>query len=311
MQSVDISLSLPPAMPGYRAGRARRAGILLTVMLSCLLAAGCISTRFIYNQLDWLIVWYLNDFFSLDAAQEDELRGIVSRNLDWVRTEQLPEYARLLRVIEAEIDDRSLSVDDIDQQFKEMIGLWDAFLRKVTPDAAIFLSALSDAQVADFLTNVEDNNQELWEDYAGESPEKRLERRQKTAIKGFQRFTGRLDARQRELVSGHVARMSDNSVEWLQGRRAWQISFQSLVQERPPPDELQERLLALMLDPNAVDRPEYRRKVEVNQRIVFQMTVDLMQTLNERQRERLSSELLGYATDFDKLAAQKPASETD
>jgi uncharacterized membrane protein YkvA (DUF1232 family) len=281
----------------------------VVLLLGLVVLAGCLSTRFIYNQIDWLTVWYLSDVFDLRGEQKDELRLIVARNLDWVRTEQLPEYARLLREVDAGAQDGSLSVAQLESHFGEMIAMWDRFLRRVIPDMAYFLGLLDDEQVASFVANSAEKNEELWEEYAGDSAEERLERREKSAIKNLQRFTGRLTDPQRALIRGHLARMYDNSAEWMAGRREWQKNFQALVLERPPQSEFEARLRGMMLDPNAVDSEDYRRQVDANRVILFEMFIDLVASLDAKQRQRLSERLLGFAEDFERLAADPKLNE--
>lgn len=289
-----------PARPGWLRGWA------VALCLAGLLG-GCISTKFIYNQLDWLIVWYLDDFFTLNDEQEAELRRMVTRNLDWVRRAQLPAYAALLRAVEADAGAGRLDADTLELRYQAMLGLWDEFLRHVTPDAVAFLRGLDDQQVGDFIANVDEHNEELWEDFAGESPAERRERREKTAIRGLQRFTGRLSGEQKDLVRRYTDRMYDNSGEWLEGRRDWQQRFHDLVRERPPAAAFTARLQDLLLNPNAADSPAYRRQTEANRRLGFEMVAAVIGQLSERQARRFSQRMLGYAEDFERLASQPAA----
>ena len=98
--------------------------------------------------------------------------------------------------------------------------------------------------------------------------------------------------------------MYDNSEEWLKGRRAWQEDFRALLLERPPQAEFEARLLAISIDPNYVDSPEYRAKVEANQRIVLALMADIIASLDAKQLDRLQRRLNGFARDFDALAAE-------
>jgi len=272
------------------------------VLAVALLLGGCLSTRFIYNQVDWLLVWYLSDVFSLEKDQKKNLKLLVNSNLDYVRTQQLPEYARLLRELEAGASSGTLSVAGLRGSYDEMIGLFDVFLRRLIPDMAGFLGALSDDQVAKFVAKSDEKNEELWDEYGGETADVRLERRVKSAVKNIQRFTGKLDDQQQALVAGHMGRLYDNSNEWIEGRRQWQVDFQALVLERPPRAEFEQRLEKIMLDPNYVDSEVYRQQVEANIDMVFEMLVDLTTTLSDKQRERMSERLLGFAEDFEALA---------
>ena len=66
-----------------------------------LLLSGC-SVKFIYNQLDWVIPWYLDDYVTFNPAQELLLDQRLDQLLAWHRTDQLPQYANFLEQLAAD-----------------------------------------------------------------------------------------------------------------------------------------------------------------------------------------------------------------
>jgi len=261
------------------------------------------GTRFMYERLDWLTTWYVSGLFDLDSGQKEEFREIADRNMEWHRANQLPRYAEFCRELDRELEG-SITPEMLERRYQEMLVIWDEFVVHIMPDASGFLRSLSDEQIKDFLANVEENNQELWDEYAGRTPEQRLARREKSAIKGVQRFTGRLNGEQKELVRSYIVTMHDNSEEWLDGRRAWQAEFRDLMQSKPDEQEYIQRLTALMLDPNTGDSDDYRRKVDDNRQIIFEMFSALVDQLTEKQRNRVRKRLNSFAEDFEFLAGQ-------
>ena len=296
-----------PGSAGARLTRARRHLAMVVLLIITASAGGCISTRFIYNQLDWIITWQLSGYFDLEKEQSQQLRDTVGRQLEWVRTAQLPAYAELLRAIAREAGTGELTTSRWQAIYDQMIVLFDEFLRHVIPDAVAFLSTLSDDQVDYMVDKLEEENEELAEEYSGRTPEQRQRRREKAIIKGLQRFTGRLNGEQKALVGSTVASMYDNSEEWLQGRRLWQQAFRALLLERPRTAEYEARLLAISIDPNYVDRPEYREQVEANQRIILGLMAEIIVSLDDKQRQRFQDRLNDFAQDFDRLAAEQPS----
>jgi len=278
---------------------------LASLLLLATVLGGCISTRFVFNQLDWVITWRLNSYFSLEEEQEELLRETVSSSLDWLRTEQLPVYAELLRSIASDAQARQLDSERLGAVFLRVIELYDAFLQRIMPDVVSFLSSLSDEQVDYLIEKLIEENEELADEYSGTTAEERLLRREKASIKSFQRFTGRLNTDQRLTIKNAVAGMHDNSEQWLTGRRAWQQDFRSLLLERPPGPEFQERLLAMSLDPNYMDSPDYRKQVEANQLIVLNLMADIVASLDDKQMDRFTRRINGFASDFDALASQE------
>lgn len=274
------------------------------VLCLCGFIGACSTTRFAYNQLDWVIVWYLNGKFSLDEAQEEQLRDSVTRNLEWHRRNQLPEYAVFCRQLERDASG-VLTAELLEARFERMMELWDEFIRHALPDVSAFFLSLSDDQVDEFIENLGDENQDLWDEYGGETPGERIERREKAAFKGFKRVVGRLTDEQKEVIRSYMANMHDVSEYWIESRRRWQLDFRDLVKERPAEPEFTERLTALMIDPNRTDDPAYREKVDENRRTFIAMTVAVAEVATDQQRERVSKRLQNFARDFEILALEK------
>lgn len=274
------------------------------VIFLCGTLAACSTTRFAYNQLDWIVVWYLNGYFSLDEAQETQLRDAVARNLEWHRQTQLPTYAEFARALAGDADG-TVTAETLELRYETMIEFWDAMIDHALPDVSAFFLALSDEQVDEFIENLEENNQELWDEYAGETPEERIERRERAAFKGFKRVIGRLTDDQKELIRSYMSNMHDVSEYWIESRRQWQLDFRDLIIERPPEPAFSERLEAMMMDPNRTDDSAYREKVEENRQTFMAMTVALSAILTDEQRERFSDRMMKFARDFEVLAVQE------
>ena len=71
---VPLQVVKPPA------GRARAARwswlrLAATGVLAVLLLGGCV-VRVVYNQLDWLALWYVEDYFDLDPAQAHIVKAV-------------------------------------------------------------------------------------------------------------------------------------------------------------------------------------------------------------------------------------------
>jgi hypothetical protein len=275
------------------------------VLLLCIFLAGCSATRVVYNQLDWILVWKISGYFTLEDEQEDRLEEMVDRNIEWHRRDQLPKYAQLLRDIELDASSGVLTVDQMEGYYGRFIIVWDEFIVQTMPDVTAFFMMLNQEQIDEFIDNLDESNQELWEEYAGKTPEDRRKSRQEGAIKGLERVFGRLSGEQKELVRSYQLGLHDVSHEWMDGRRQWQEDFRNLVIERPPEPEFNDRMARLMLEPNHMDSPEYRRLVDENRRIMMSMMAALSAELTDKQRKRFSKRLNKLIQNFEILAARE------
>lgn len=278
-----------------RTVRQRWLAVLLPLVVAMSVTA-C-TAGFVYNRVHWVVSWYVNGLVSLDEPQEQRLRDIIQRTMDWHRQTQLPKYVALLDELDRQTDG-VVTPEDMEARYQEMSALFDVFLRHVIPDAAGLLGTLSPEQVSELAANLEEDNEELWDEYAGSTPETRAKRRTKSALRVLQRLTGKLDQEQRAGVEARLATMNDLSDEWMERRRHWQARLVELLRSRPSADRLEAALRDLALDPNQFDTPRYREGVEENRRIIVSMVADVTNSLNDRQRAHLGRKFVEYRDDL-------------
>jgi len=276
-----------------------------SVLLLCLILAGCSATRIIYNKLDWLLVGYVSDFFTLNDEQTDWLGAAIERNLQWHRRDQLPKYAQFLRQLDSDISSGVVTVDTLEHHYTQLIVLWDELILQTIPDVSAFFRTLSEQQIDEFVANLEESNQAMWEEYGGKTPAERRLNRQDSTIKGVERAVGKLSDAQKDLIHSYQADLHDVSVEWIAGRRQWQQDFRSLVVARPSDPEFSDRMQRLLLEPNHDDDVDYRHRVDANRQIMNAMMVALSAGLTDRQRERFSTRVNKYIQSFEILAGQE------
>ncbi len=301
-----MHVPLQPSMPTAGSGWARSvrwARLAFTSVVAAVMLSGCV-VRVVYNQLDWLALWYVEDYFDLDPAQEEQARKMIGQTISWHRQTQLPRYASLMRTVQGGITppvDAAFLAD----RYAEVVALWDDLLRQVAPGFAGLLQSLSDDQVDDLFENLADENRELEDDYSGVSREERRAKQDKAIIKAFRRFTGRLSPEQELLVREHTAQFHDLSADWLRRRAAWQAEFRVLMAGRKSDPLFAERITDLMLHPNQFDSPGYRKLVLENQKSSFRLVAAVLDSLSPKQSEHLRDHLTTYARDFDALVREK------
>lgn len=266
-------------------------------------ATGC-GTRFIYNQLDWFIVWRIQDVVPLTAEQEQTLRFSVEENLEWARRTQMPRYASFLRTV-ADDAQNGTTTEIMEQRYSEMLLFWDEFMLHIIPDVQILLADLSQEQIDEMFENLEESNQELYDEYSGRSEEERARNRDRAALRGVRRFTGKLSDEQEVLITGSLERMEDASEDWIGNRREWQARFRELLESSLSEEEFRLQLTVLFVYPRRNHGEDYRRRVDSNLATFNEMMVELIDSLDEKQREKMVRRLTGFAEALEKLSLDK------
>ena len=133
---------------------ARRRGVRLVAWCLLLLTlTGCSATQFIYNRVDILVRWYLDDYVSLDRDQRAQFDERLDAFLEWHRREELPEYVVLLDDALTILDD-GLPLD-ASRDMADRIEL--AAIRFQDPFLELLLSTGEDLrpeQRAEFIANM-------------------------------------------------------------------------------------------------------------------------------------------------------------
>ena len=277
--------------------------VILVSVVAAALLSGCV-VRVVYNQLDWLVLWYVEGYFDLDAAGERQARELIGRTLEWHRREELPKYAAFFRRL-ASNPVGTVTPAFVAARYDEILVLWDELIRHASPDVASLLQGLSDEQAGDLFAKLAQENGELAADYSGVTPEERRAKQDKSIVRAFQRFTGRLDAKQEAILRGRTAEMHDLSADWLQRRADWQRAFRVLMAGRRTNPGFAERFADLLLNPNQFDSPGYRELVVDNQQRAFAMVAAVVSSLSPSQAEHLREHFATYAADFEALAPNR------
>ena len=189
----------------------------------------------------------------------------------------------------------------IAERYAEIVELWDALLRQVSPGMAALLQTLSDEQVEDLFRRLAEENEELEEDYSGISLEERRAKQGKAISRAFRRFTGPLNPAQEALIVSGTENSHDVSGDWLRRRTAWQREFRLLMEGRKSASGFADRFTDLVLNPNQFDSPGYRELVKDNQQQSFELVAEVLGTLSPRQTKHLRKTFKTYANDFEGL----------
>lgn len=277
-------------MAALPATGARSAAALLLVLV---LTSGC--TKFLYDRIDWFVVWKVQDYVSLNDPQKAALQADVQARLDGMRTADLPAMAALIEQVVSDIEAERVSPELLDVRYYEFMAVYDSFMLGIVPLAQRFLGGLDDEQLDELFANLDEVNEEMYEDYSGSTPEEREKNRNKSAIKGIQNYTGRLNEAQRDIVRNGLTRMDDASEEWIANQRKWQAAFRKLVESRPDDVIYAAQLTQLMVYPRHLHSAEYRAVVDRNRAIANEFMAELLNTLSDRQRERVARKLRGFA----------------
>lgn len=274
----------------------------ILLLLAVLLSAGC-AVKFVYNQLDWAIPWYLSDYMSLNSHQEKEFKKRLDSYLKWHRKTQLPLYADFLTQVAKDLETGMTEAKlEYIQQQTEVLG--QALIERLVPDMAVLFQAASDKQIKALFKKFKEDNESYREEYIEASERAQRKRRAKEVEDYVERWTGRLNKEQRGLIRQGTDQYLLMGEEFLQARIAWQDEFYRILSFREDKDRFEKAFAHLLLTYDFGQSEAFARKLAHNQKVLRAMYLELDKSLSARQRQHAIKKLLDYAEDFRELAEQ-------
>jgi hypothetical protein len=262
--------------------------------------AGCTMLGLVYNRLDSLVGFYIEDLVDLTPEQSAQLDRTLEGNLQWHRESELQRYAAFLREFAGTVD-AGFERERMLEASRRAEAYWRDIFEQAAPGYSALALTFTDAQVEQLIAGFERKDEEEYEEYSDRSATQRAAKREKSVRRFLERFTGPLSTPQREMVREHVARAPSTKEEWRVTRQRWRASLEETLRARAETPEFHARMLQLIARPDDLWTPQYRSAVDANRDSFIALVVELDATLTPAQRAATRRELLKLASAVEKL----------
>lgn len=268
---------------------------------------GCSLTRIGYHSLPTLAQWEINRYVDLDEAQRALVASHLERVLHWHRGDELAQYARFLRGLDARVQAR-VDPAEVARVRARVEQAWDALAERLAPGVAELALTLRPEQIAQMHRRVDALQAKAREQYLPREGESRDDARARRVTKRAEFFLGDLPERQLAELRSLVAAFPASEQAWLAEREARQREFVAMLDrlraERPPPAEATriagEHLRAMWQSRDAARRALLAESVAASDAL----TARLVAGAGADQRRHLSKRLRGWAEDFEALSSR-------
>lgn len=267
------------------------------------LLGGC-STKFTYNNLSWLIHWYIDDYVTLSSQQET----FFDQNFDsihhWHRTQELQKYITHLEQLKADINATELSAEKISLHLLTSKQHWERLREKITPVLVSMAKELSDEQLASLYAEFKKQNdkvaKELEKNQALDEDEK-MEARIDEIQGEVKSNIGRLSKPQKDIIAQYAVQFSSTRGLWLRYRQDIQNSAHQLLIKRYNNPDFADELSFLLNNPDDFKSEEYQTLSASNANIYAQMSAALFTTLSAKQKNKAINKIEDLIEDFQAL----------
>jgi predicted house-cleaning noncanonical NTP pyrophosphatase (MazG superfamily) len=276
---------------------------LLILLLALLLGlAGCSAISVAYNQADFLLRVYADDYVELEPDQAARWEPLVAAELARHRAEELPYLAGFIEaMIQANhqgftASDSRCLLDQLDEVYRRQaryaVKLATPFLASLTPDQIQALDRRFQEDMAEDMA-------EAVEETTPAGKRERVARYLET----LEDWTGPLNASQEALVSDIVDRMPQSRSAFLAYREQKRAELIALLRERPGEERIQTFLDDWLVELRGLPAPLTRARGEMRP-LVMELFGRLHERLDTVQRQHLDRRLQDLRDDLLQLQRQ-------
>ena len=258
---------------------------LLPIVLTLLLS-GCSSFGFLFERLDWLTVWQLDNMFELTDEQEDLIRPDIIEIREWLRQDGFTSIINELN--KSLVLWQNNQLEDAFQQFEASTrSLSKTFVLKIQPLVRSLAMTMNEEN-AEYYREYCLDKQEEWFSYA-ESTETKVDSR----VGYLEAWFGHLSDAQIAIVSAHIYLYPNERQIRIDNNNRWREKMiaASLLRDT----ESLERWIAT---PELLWSEQYATLHESNRSAVNSMLAQLTPTLTKKQQQFAGDRVEGWIDDM-------------
>jgi hypothetical protein len=269
-----------------------------------LLITACSTVRFVYNQGDTLIRWWIDDHIGLTADQEFLTRELLEQQFWWHRTEQLTDVSKTLEQLRRQLN-RPLSTQEVSQFSDDLKKLIYAIAKKTTPDAAKLFVTLQSNQIETIQKRMQKGNEKFAKEWLPPGLEKQNKIRADKVIGRVEWLFGSINKEQEEKIRQHIKNnpLDMNIVYQERLRRQNDLIriIKSINQNKLNQQQAEELLTVYMKNFEYGTTKEQQDFGKRRAALGVQLSSFITQIMNDEQRKYASGRVETWALDVQEL----------
>ncbi|NOI26433.1 DUF6279 family lipoprotein [Vibrio mediterranei] len=262
------------------------------LFVSLLIVTGC-TTKFLYSNLDWFIVDYIDDYVTLEDGQEEILTERILVLGDWHKSNELPRYLQQLTDIRNK-DPKTVDAEYVSLQMEQVRQHTKRLVAQITPDLYALTQQMTDKQVKELLENLEQKDEKFIKKYQGLQDEDVRLIYQQRIEENLERWFGPLTEQQETLASRWANEMDVTVFDWQAHRQQMQHFMRQLLNRRSDLGYFQPEFQRLLNDSESLYSDKLKLKI-ANNRLVAEKYIALaLNSVTEKQHQHLIEEIDGW-----------------
>lgn len=251
------------------------------VLISIVLLAGC-AKKFLYSNIDWVVIEYLDDYVSLDGEQESLLEERILLLADWHKEEELPLYIDHLKQLES-LNKDNVTLESLQANRDQMRDHYQRLVSKAAPDLFSLSMQLDTKQESEFVDSVKERYKERDEKYAGKTEQELREIVLENTEEWMEEWLGKLSNQQKVRAKQLSKEVIINSPLWRDYRSSIIQELEYLFENKTNTVVYQQVFMRLLFEPESYYSDQLRDNIDRNIKLTDQFTLDISQSMSDKQ----------------------------
>lgn len=267
----------------------KKLAILITV---CLALVGC-STKFVYDNMDWLLLEYLDDYVELNNDQEEVVSQKIAVLSEWHRREEIPNYIAHLDELMA-IEPSTLTLEQLETQQEKLRQHSQRLVARIAPELYSIARELSNEQVEELMDSIRVRHTKYKKKYQQLSDDEIKARYKERIEDNLETWVGSLTKQQQTLIDEWVDDLFITSHDWVNHQTQMRVEMKSLLAHRLNMAKFQPELQQLMFHPDRFYAPELEHKITHNREVGSRYLVKVINVMTPKQIEHYRDEIADW-----------------
>jgi hypothetical protein len=275
---------------------------LILIVIALLCVQGC-SSKFAYNNADWLANWYIDDYLDLSADQNRILEKELESVLVWHRQTQLPQYKLSLLNISNDLNNLPISETAWRQHFNRITGFWHTARNELSLRSSKLAPLLNQAQVDYLFKKLHEKNLSKLEDFNDQTIEEYRDQRYEKLSDTVKDYLGTLTKEQQEYVLEFTQNAIVTEQEWFDSKLSLQTAMKEAFKLNQSAD-LSKQLFLLMSNPDQFKPKSLIDVYDNNRQLLITMLHKLSASLTSSQVEHFQKSINDLVENLDDLISE-------
>lgn len=274
---------------------------LLALQILCL--AGC-SLKLLYNNLDTMLVEYVDGVVSMDEHLEYLVDERATQLLHWHREHQLAPYVLQLRAWQQSFAS-GVTQSEVFTHIENLQLASDVLVAKLEQEMALLLPQLDVDQINEFVISVEQKNQNFHDKYIDITEQKRLEEYNDRMQDLSKDWLGSLSQQQQKMIVSASSQIKSGASLRLKSRKQWLYGIRNILKSEKSVTDKEIALKDFFAQHQPPDKKELEKILRDNNRVTAALLVKIIRSSSNSQRQYFIDKTNEYIELFEELQADR------